>query len=497
MKIGIGKMIGIGLITMGFPLIGYAQTTQTPLKLTLEDAVEVALSNSPSVKIADMEISKKKYAKKSAESALYPQIDLVGQYTRTLKKQVMYMDGAFDIGGMMSGVLDPLVKGTAQTLSNTVPGYQPGDLEKNIVANTPPPVTNEGGDEGISIGRDNNWSGGLNLSWPIVVPTLWKSLEINSLDVELAVEQANSSKINMINSIRKAFYSVLLAQDAYNVFKESYDNAVLSYYDIKSKHEQGLTSEFDLIRADVRVKNIKPNMIQSENALSLATLSLKALMGIDMDQPVSASGSLKDYEEKLYADILKIDTSLVNNSDLKQFDLQNKQLKKTLELYKAQYLPIVSISGNYMYMSMNNDFKFGDYKWTPYSTVGLTVSIPLFDGFKKKSSIKQTQISIQQMELQREDIVRNLKLGVNHSINSITNSVEQVISTKDAVKQAYRGYIISQKRYDTGLGTLLELNDAELAHSQACLALNQAIYNYLSAKADLDKTLGVDIVEEK
>ncbi len=496
MKIGISKTISIGLITMIFPWTAYAQQTQAPLQLTLEKAIEVALSNNPTVKIADMEVSKKKYAKKSTESALYPQIDAIGQYTRTLKKQVMYMDGAFDMVGMMSGVLDPIVKGTAQTFSQDVPGYQTGDLEKNIAANTPAPDPDAGGNEGITVGRDNNWSGGFNLSWPVVVPTLWKSLQISSLDVELAVEQAHSSKINMVNSVRKAFYSILMAQDSYNVFKESYDNAILNYNSIKNKHDQGLASEFDLIRADVRVKNIKPNMVQAENALSLATLSLKALMGIDMDQPVSASGSLKDYEEKLYTDVMKVDTSLINNSDLKQFDLQNQQLKKSLELYKAQYLPVVSISGNYMYMSMNNDFKFGDYKWTPYSTVGLTVSIPIFDGFRKKSDIKQTQISIQQMELQREDIVRNLKLGVNNSINNMMSSVEQVISTKDAVNQAQKGYTIAQKRYDTGMGTLLELNDAELAHSQASLAFNQAIYNYLSAKADLDKTLGVDIVKE-
>ncbi|MDR1368603.1 MAG: TolC family protein [Dysgonamonadaceae bacterium] len=497
MKIGINKKIGIVLLVIAFPWLMCAQQAQTPLELTLDKAIEVALSSNPTVKIADMEVSKKKYAKKSAESALYPQIDAVGQYTRTLKKQVMYMDGAFDVAGMMSGVLDPIIKGTAQTFSNDVSGYQSGSLEKNIAANTPAPTTDSGGgNEGIEVGRDNNWSGGLNLSWPVVVPTLWKSLQISSLDVELAVEQAHSSKINMINSVRKAFYNVLLAQDSYNVFKESYDNAILNYNDIKNKYDQGLTSEFDLIRADVRVKNIKPNMVQSENALSLATLSLKALMGIDMDQPVAASGKLKDYEEKLYSDIIKIDTSLVNNSDLKQFDLQNKQLKKTVELYKAQYLPIVSISGNYMYMSMNNDFKFGDYKWNPYSTIGLTVSIPIFDGFKKRSDIRQTKVSLQQMDLQREDIVRNLKLGVNNSINNMISSVEQVISTKDAVNQAQKGYIISQKRYDTGMGTLLELNDAELSHSQASLAFNQAIYNYLSAKADLDKTLGIDVINE-
>ncbi len=497
MKNSLGKKIVWGLFLATVPFLGKAQETPTQptLQLTLDNAIEIALSKNPSVKVADLEIQKKHYAKKSAQSALYPQIDAVGQYTRTIQKQVMYMDGAFNMAEMMGDVFTPLIAGTDQTFSQSVPGYQSGELAQNIAENTPPPAP--ASNEGISVGRDNNWTAGFNLNWPVVVPTLWKSLQISSLDVELSVEKSRSSKIDMINSIRKAFYGAMLAQDSYNVFKESYDNAVLNYNNIKNKYNQGIVSEFDMIRADVRVKNVKPNVIQAQNALNLATLSLKALMGIDMEQQISISGSLKNYEEGLFNEIISIDTSLRNNSNLKQFDLQNEQLQKTLQLYKAQYLPIVSISGNYMYMSMNNDFKFGDYKWNPYSTVGLTVAIPIFDGFKKRSDIKQTKVSLEQMKWQRDDIVRNLQLAVNSNISNMTNYVEQVISTKDAVAQAQKGYEISQKLYDTGMGTLLDLNDAQLALTQTSLMFNQAIYNYLASKADLDKTLGIEPTDIK
>ena len=482
----LGKKLSIALTAILIPWMIEAQEKQAPLELTLDKAIEIALSENPTVKIADVEIQKKKYAKKSAQSALYPQIDAIGQYTRTLKKQVMYMDGAFDINSM----LEPMFMGLEQTFMGVDPNYVPGTMKNNIIANTPQETSSN---DGISIGRDNNWTGGFNLSWPVVVPTLWKSLEISSLDVELAVENARSSRINMVNSIRKTFYSVLLAKDVVHLYQENYDNAVLYYNNINNKFKQGVVSEFDMIRADVNAKNIKPNLTQAQNAYNLVSLSLKALMGIDMDQVILVSGDLLDYEEDLYAEVLKMDTSLVNNSDLKKFDIQNEQLKKMLELYKAQYLPVVAITGNYVYMSMNNDFKFGDYRWNPYSTIGISVSIPIFDGFKKKNDIRQTKASLIQMEWQREDIVRNLQLAINNNVNNMTNYVEQVFSTKDVIAQAQKGYEISQKLYDTGMGTILDVNTAQLGLMQARLAFTQAIYNFLASKADLDKTLGIEI----
>jgi len=493
MKLGLGKKIGIAFVAILSPFLVTAQEVkQPPLELNLEKAITIALNENPSVKVADLEIQKKVYAKKSAQSSLYPQVDAVGQYSRAVKKQVMYMDGAFNIGDMLTPIVGPVIGGVEKTLQDQVAGYDPGSLLQNISDATPPVEDTGGGNDGISVGRDNTWTGGFNLNWPVVVPTLWKSLELSSLDVELAVEGARSSKINMINSIRKAYYGVLFAQDAMNVLQTSYDNAVLNYENIKNKYQQGVVSEFDMIRADVNVKNIKPNLIQAHNSYNLATLSLKALMGVDMDLDITVAGSLKDYEQDLYKELLSMDSSLDSNSDLKQFDIQNNQLKKTLELYRAQYLPVVAITGNYMYMSMNNDFKFGDYKWNPYSTVGLSVSIPLFDGFKKKNDIKQTKVSLEQMEWQRQDIVRNLELAVKNNVNNMSNYVEQVLSTKDVVAQAEKGYEISQKLYDTGMGTLLDLNDAQLGLTQASLAFNQAIYNFLASKADLDKTLGID-----
>lgn len=428
---------------------------QDTLVLDIGKALEIALSENPTVKVANKEIQKKKYAQKGSYAALFPQVSFAADYNRTLKKQVMYMDG-FDMG------------------SSEIPGME--DMPNM--------------DEGIEVGRDNNWSLGFNASMPIVNAALWKSLSISAVDVELAVEQARSSKIAMINQVKKGYYGVLLANDSYRVFKESYDNAMENYLDIKRKFEQGTVAEYDLIRANVTVKNSEPNMLQAENALVLAKWQLKALLGMDLDINIECEGQLADFEKDLFGDYLSTDTTLADNTDLRQMDLQAKQLAKTLTMQKFDYLPTLSLTGLYQWTAMNNDFKFKDYMWNPYSMIGVSLSIPIFSGGSKFYKIKQTRNSIEQLSLQREDTQRNLQLAIKQYIDNMNTCVKRFDASQKGVEQAERGYMISQKRYDTGAGTLLEMNDSELALTQAKLNFNQAIYDYMVAKADLEKVLG-------
>nr|WP_075965170.1 TolC family protein [Parabacteroides massiliensis] len=428
---------------------------QDTLVLDIGKALEIALSENPTVKVANKEIQKKKYAQKGSYAALFPQVSFAADYNRTLKKQVMYMDG-FDMG------------------STEIPGME--DMPNM--------------DEGIEVGRDNNWNLGFNASMPIVNATLWKSLSISAIDVELAIEQARSSKIAMVNQVKKGYYGVLLASDSYRVFKESYDNAMENYLDIKRKFEQGIVAEYDLIRANVTVKNSEPNMLQAENALVLAKWQLKALLGMDLDINIECKGQLTDFEKDLFGDFLSTDTTLANNTDLKQMDLQAKQLENTLTMQKFDYLPTLSLTGLYQWTAMNNDFKFKDYRWNPYSMVGVSLSIPIFSGGSKFYKIKQTRNSLEQLNLQREDTQRNLQLAIKQYIDNMNTCVKRFDASQKGVEQAERGYMISQKRYDTGAGTLLEMNDSELALTQAKLNFNQAIYDYMVAKADLEKVLG-------
>ena len=414
-------------------------SAQDTLRLTLDDALKVALSENATVKVADLEVQKKEYAKKGGYAVLFPKVDFSGTYQRTIKKQVMVM-----------------------------------------------------GDQEFVIGIDNTWSGGFTASMPLYNAQAFKALAITEMDVELAVEKAKGSRQDLVEQVKQAFYSVLLANDLYGVYKENYSNAVDNYNNVKGRFETGLASKFELLSSEVAMQNAEPAMHDAQNSIVLAVWKLKALLGVDLDSNVECLGTLADYE-KTVADVASYnDLSVENNSTVKQIDIQEKMLQKNYELQLAKYYPTLSAQLSYNWIAMSENFKFSEYKWNPYSTGVIALQIPIFAGGQKRNELKQTKIQQQQLELQREEAVRNLEVGVMQVVNSLETSLKQYEAAQKTIEAAQSGYEIAKKRYDVGSGTLLELQDAQLGLLQAKLNLNQSVFTYMTLKSSLDKLLGVN-----
>lgn len=219
-------------------------------------------------------------------------------------------------------------------------------------------------------------------------------------------------------------------------------------------------------------------------------MALKALLGLDLENNIECIGSLSDYERDLIGDYLNTNLSLENNSTLKQLDIQYKQLQQTKKMQIAQYYPSLALQFDYQWISMNNDFKLKDYKWDPYSVVSVALKIPIFSGGKRFTDVKKTQISIKQLEDQRLDTERMLNVATKQYDDQMKTCIKQYQAASAGVEEADKSYKITMKRYETGEGTMLEINDAQLSLTQAQLNLNQSIYNYMVAKSGLEKTLG-------
>ena len=464
-------------------------TTEAPAVITLEEALKIALSENASVKVADKEIERTGYARKGAYAALYPTLDGSASYQRTIKKQVMYMDGdGFNIGSMLGETLTTYLA-PLYAQHPDVPFPTPTQPEEEEQPSTP--------SGGIQVGRWNTWSAGINASMPLVNAQLWKSLEISDQDVELAIEKARSSRLDMVNQVKQAFFACLLARDAFDVYKSVYENAVANLEQIQRKYNVQKASELDLTRAKTTVANAIPNVYEAENSVILSLWQLKAVMGVNLDENIDVAGSLSDYAAHMFYDIQSSgELDLADNTTMRQLAIQAEQLANTIKLQKYANLPSLALGFAYNLNAMTNDFKFSEYQWSPYSYVGLSLSIPIFAGGKRANAIKQANVQASELEIQRANTERQLKIAIRQYLNTMETSMKSYSAAESAVETAKKAYDIAQKSYNVGRSTLTDLNDAQLALTQTELSVSQAIYNFVIAKANLESTLGADFIDE-
>lgn len=442
-------MLAVGLFCLIATARMMAQTDVVPaysgtLRLTLDRALEIALDENPTIRIAEEDIRLKEMTKLETTLGLLPEANLSGSYQRTIEKQTMVMNNMQ-----------------------------------------------------FKVGVNNMYSGGLSISLPVFAPALYKSMNLTRTDVELAVESARASKQDLVCQVTKAFYQLMLAQDSYEVLQKALAQSEDNYRIVSAKYDEGRVSEYDKISAEVQMRNLQPSVISARNAVDLSKLQLKVLMGVTADVDIEVEGNLKDYEEGMYATMIGTDSlSLRNNSSLLQMDLNSRLLKNTLDIQNQSFLPNVALQFNYMYTCMADNFDFQNYNWNPYANVALSVSIPLFK-YSNFSTVKKTRVQMNQLQMNRDYAERQLEMQKNTYLKNMTACAEQVSSNKEAIIQAQKGRDIAQTLYDVGRGTVLELNSAEVALTQSELTYSQSVYDWLTAKADLDKLLGRDYITEK
>lgn len=435
----VGLFLGLALVA----LTSFAQNTeQQALTLTLEQALEIALTESPTIKIAEQEIEVKRYAKEETYSSLYPRFDATAQYQRVIAKQTMSM--------------------------------QMGEQAQTI-----------------KVGSDNSFNGGVTASMPIVNAQLWESLKVSVADIMLSIEKARSSQIDMIEQVTKAYFGILLAKESEVVFQRVYDNAVENNKNIQKRYDVGSVSEYDLITSNVAVQNAIPNLIEAQNAVVLALWQLKALLGIDLQKNIDVVGSLMDYEAQMNYAMTLEQLDLSNNTTLKQLNIQEGMLESAHKIAKYANIPTLSINAAFLYTALGNDGAFFQAKaWNPYSYAGVQLNIPIFAGLQRRAAIRQSAINLSNLQIQRENAERQLRVAVVQSLNNMQTNVKKFSAAAATVSQAQRGYEIAVKRYEVGRGTLVDVDNSQLALTQAELGRNNAIYNFLVSKVALDKILG-------
>ena len=436
-------MLAVAILLAG----GYtrAQGTQDTLTLNLDKALEIALSDNPTIKVAEEEIALKKVSHKEAWQNLLPEASISGTMSHTI----------------------------------TAPQFSIGD-------------------QTVKMGKDkaNTATGTLNISLPLFAPAVYRAMSMTKTDIELAVEKSRASKQDLVNQVTKAYYQLMLTQDSYDVLQKSYKLAEDNYNIVNAKYRQGTVSEFDKITAEVQMRSVKPSVISAGNAVTLSKLQLKVLMGITADVDIKIDDSLAAYEGVVFANQLdnSVHEGLVNNTTMKQLELNRLMLQKNIKSLRTNFMPTLGLGYSYQYQSMNNDsWNVFNYNYGSSSSLVFSLSIPLYKA-SNFTKLKSNRIQMRQLDQNRLDTERKLNMQITSYQDNMSASSEQVSSNKENVMQAEKAVQIAGKRYEVGKGTVLELNTSQVQLTEAELTYNQSIYDYLVAKADLDQVLGRDYI---
>lgn len=444
-----GKKMIVGLLSLMIAVSSKAQESTTPvvgtLDLTLERAIEIALAENPTIKVADKEVELKKVADKEAWQALLPEVTAQASLSHTLLAAEMKL--------------------------NTGAGVQK-----------------------FKMGRDdtNTAAGSATLTLPLFAPAVYQNMKLTKEDILVAQEKARSSRLDLIQQVTKAYYSALLAQDSYKVMQESFQISKQNYDVVNAKFEHGVVSEYDKISAEVQMRNMNSSLVSAKTGLTLSQLQLKVLMGVTENVDINIDDKLENYESQLLLPELGTDNELENNSALRQLELNRRLLERSLKMQRTNFLPTIGFQLTGQYQSLyNTDWNVFGYEYAPSASFAISISIPIFKA-SNWTGLKKTKLQLSELEDTRINTQRQLSMAAESYRQNMASSIAQVSSNHEAVKQADKAVSISQKRYEVGRGTILEVNQSQVALTQSKLTYSQSIYDYLNNRADLDYTLGRD-----
>ncbi|MDR2893951.1 MAG: TolC family protein [Alistipes sp.] len=440
-------------VLLGIGAAGAQETEQTgTLELDLAGALEIALSENPTVKVADMEVERIDYVRRETLGGHLPSLSATGQYNFSIVKQEMA--------------------------------------------------------KGMSFGADMSAMGNADLSVPLVVPAVYAALRMNRTQQLLAVEQARSSRIELMAGVRKAFYQVMLLERSLAVLTESEATVAATVENTRTMFEAGLASEYDLLTAQVQLSNLKPSLISTENGIVVAKQMLKMLLGLPESVDISLRGSLEDSLDGNVPGMPAVPDAyglVEGNSEVRQLDHQQALVRGQIRLANAARLPTLAAYGTLSLSGQDKTMGFGvtpegemgvvstnKWWWQKPTNAGLSISVPIFSGLRNVSKVKQLRNQVAQIELQKNYLREAKALEARTAANNIMSAYQSMVANRKTVEQAEKAYSISRTRFDAGAGTMLEVNQAQLAVTQSRLNHTQAICDMLIAGAEYDRIVGTE-----
>ena len=428
--------------------------------LTIEEAVQTALKNNREIRTGLLEVDRASAAVSEAFGYALPSLDISANFSHFLQKPKMaFPDFRAMLNNASYGILFD-------------EGIIPFDQSKFLPMGT----------KLQTFAQENNYQAQAQVTQILFNSAVLRGIGASQIYLNLSKEKLKSTVSKTILDVKKAFYGVLLARDLRDIAKARFANANDHLNNIKAMRAQGLISDFQQMQAEVQVENIRPIILQLENVLQNAENGLKILLDIDQNTPLQIIGKMEYSKEPLPSEADLISETRKSNPTLNTLRIKQQLDDELAAIDRGGYWPTLAAFGNYTYAGSGDGWDLSNYS---SSIVGVSFSINLFQGGRTAHKVEQDMIVAQQTGEQISTLSDAFTAQIKSKLNDLKRVEKLVELMQSNIQLAERAYTIAGNRYKQGLGSELELKDADVALSQAKTNYSNSVHDFLIAKAEL------------
>lgn len=423
-------------------LLVHVNYAQDSIPLNLESAIKLALNKNADIIIANYQVNTSEFAQKEAKGNFLPKLYVTANYNRNINRQVIFLPNALG------------TRGTA-----------------------------------TEIGSDNDYRATLNLSLPLFsyFNKSNKKLVVNRLDYQH--EAARNTRQNVVNTIKKAYFNYLIAQEMVIVQQKQLTSAQETFIDVEKRKKLGTLTDYDFTAAKVQVAQAKNSLLESQNIILPLANNLKLVIGLKNDVILKLTEPIELLENEFVVEENPSEL-LSQNSILKQLELDIEIRKNQINIEKSAFYPTLEAIGIYNYQAQEDGFNLPDYQWVNTSLVGLQLQFSIFNGNITKNRVEQAKIAKSIAEEQKQYTTEATKMQLEQLLSQLDFTKQKIEVQLENMTLTEEALQLTKKRYQLGVGTFLEVNIAELSYTQARLFWLQAISDYKSAYYDYQFLIG-------
>ena len=404
------------------------------LHLTLDQAIDYALLNNPEIEQLSLTYEKSETQVGQARAAFYPSVTASGGYAYITNIPVFELD--------------------------SIP---------------------------ISFGQSENYS--LSVSAQQVLfawGKIYNAYKITDLSSDIAELNVLRKQQELRYEVADAFYGLLVLEEMVKLSRESLDQLRRHTAAVETRYKAGLVPQFDLLRAQVQVANLKPQVIGAENGLKIAREGFKMLLGLDLDTDFMIEGDLQITQEDFVLDTLT-EIALRERIELKNLKKYRQIAQLGKQIAARANLPTLVAGATYERVK---PFGFMGDEWGSDVVFTLGFQMPLFSGFKNRYAYHEATLQKKEAELAYENLQKAVTFEVKQAYLNLQAAGEALETAQENVAQAEMAFSIIEKRYRSGLATNLEYMDAQLAAQQARTNYLSALKDYYTSRAGVYKAIG-------